>query len=150
MCPAAVAGVGGISIGSRHVAPSHKLPSHTTHGSSVGTAVLCDQQRTSIPLNTITTLAHHLSIYPCFRPFQPMEYCPSCYNANGPTHVKNRAIANTDPSFLEEYGGGEWPLLTAWKRGELAENRNYLEPDEIAVRHGVCGDPKQVRAGRIC
>ena len=27
----------------------------------------------------------------------------------------------------------------------MADNGNYIEPEEIAVRHGVCGDPRQVR-----
>eukprot|EP00904_Undaria_pinnatifida_P013285 jgi/Undpi1/9087/HiC_scaffold_26.g11547.m1 len=27
--------------------------------------------------------------------------------------------------------------------GEMADNGNYIEPEEIAVRHGVCGDPRQ-------
>ncbi|CAM9570586.1 unnamed protein product, partial [Ascophyllum nodosum] len=36
-------------------------------------------------------------------------------------------------------GGTSYPLYWA----EHAENGNYLEPQEISVRHGVCGDPKQ-------
>lgn len=39
------------------------------------------------------------------------------------------------------YGGGEFPLLYT----KFAANGNYLEPEGIAVRHGVCGDPEQVR-----
>lgn len=31
------------------------------------------------------------------------------------------------------------------QKGEVAANGNYLERDELAVRHGVCGDPEQVR-----
>ncbi|CAM9926342.1 unnamed protein product [Ectocarpus fasciculatus] len=76
-------------------------------------------------------------------PFERMEYCPSCYNARGPTYVKERGIANTDPAVLAEYGDGEWPLRWAYERGEMAENGNYLENDEIAKRHGICGDPEQ-------
>lgn len=67
------------------------------------------------------------------------EYCPSCMNAKGPKFVKERAIANTDPAVLAEYGNGEWPLKWAWEKGELADNGNYLENDEIAKRHGICG-----------
>lgn len=74
-----------------------------------------------------------------------MEYCPSCYNARGRTYVKERGIANTDPAVLAEYGDGEWPLRWAYEKGEMAENGNYLENDEIAKRHGICGDPEQVR-----
>ncbi|CAN0362132.1 unnamed protein product, partial [Hapterophycus canaliculatus] len=29
--------------------------------------------------------------------------------------------------------------------GEFADNGNYLETDEIAKRHGICGDPEQAR-----
>lgn len=74
------------------------------------------------------------------------EHCPSCYNAQGPDEIKKRALEKTDPSFLGEYGvaPGEWPLITAWEKGELAPNGNYLEPEAISVRHGVCGDPGQV------
>ena len=42
------------------------------------------------------------------------------------------------------YGNGAWPLLTVYEKGEIAANGNYLEPDSIAVRHGICGDPEQV------
>lgn len=43
--------------------------------------------------------------------------------------------------MLAEYGGGDiYPLSY---KGVFADNGNYLEPDEIAVRHGVCGDPMQ-------
>ena len=43
------------------------------------------------------------------------------------------------------YGGGAWPHYSAYQRNELASNGNYYEPDAIAVRHGICGDPEQVR-----
>lgn len=42
------------------------------------------------------------------------------------------------------YGGGDWPHLFSYQRGELLENGNYLEPEGISVRHGICGDPEQV------
>ena len=42
------------------------------------------------------------------------------------------------------YGGGAWPHYSAYQRNELASNGNYYEPDAIAVRHGICGDPEQV------
>lgn len=69
--------------------------------------------------------------------------CPAFMNAKGPEAVKARALANTDPDVLEEYGNGEWPLKWASK----AENGNFLEPNEIAKRHGVCGDPNEVSFG---
>lgn len=70
-----------------------------------------------------------------------VKYCPHCYNARGPKHVKERSKANTDQIVLDQFGGGEdFPL----NHGEFAPNGNYLETDEISVRHGVCGDPEQV------
>lgn len=66
--------------------------------------------------------------------------CPAFMNAKGPESVKDRAIAKTDPGVLEDYGNGEWPL----KWCPQADNGNYLEPDEIAKRHGICGDPNMV------
>lgn len=75
-----------------------------------------------------------------------MEYCPACYNARGPKYTKERAIANTDPAVLAEYGDGEWPMKWVWEKGELAENGNYVENNELAKRHGICGDPEQVGA----
>ena len=32
----------------------------------------------------------------------------------------------------------------------MAPNGNYVEPEAIAVRHGVCGDPRQVNAMSSC
>ena len=75
------------------------------------------------------------------RDYPDIDYCPHCYNAKGPERTRERAEALTDPAILEMYGGGEFPLLYT----EFAENGNYLEPQEISVRHGVCGDPEQVR-----
>ena len=72
-----------------------------------------------------------------------IEYCPHCYNAGGRERTRARGEALTDPAILEMYGGGEFPLLYT----EFAQNGNYLEPQEISVRHGVCGDPEQVRWG---
>ena len=47
--------------------------------------------------------------------------------------------------MLPVYGGGAWPHYSAYQRNELASNGNYYETDAIAVRHGICGDPEQVR-----
>jgi len=52
---------------------------------------------------------------PIRRPFSPIEYAPSYYNANGPEITKERAFANTEPSVLANYGGGEWPFYSMWK-----------------------------------
>ena len=60
--------------------------------------------------------------------------------------VKERQLERTDPDVLAKYGGGDvWPLAAAWDLGEIASNGNYLENDDIAVSHGVCGDTPQVR-----
>lgn len=56
--------------------------------------------------------------------------------------MKQRAYDNVDSATLDAYGGGEeFPLYF----GDFADNGNYLETNEIAERHGVCGDPEQVR-----
>ena len=58
--------------------------------------------------------------------------------------MKARAKRETDPDVLAAYGGGdEFPLYY----GKFADNGNYLETNEIAVRHGVCGDLEQVGEG---
>lgn len=62
--------------------------------------------------------------------------------------MRDRGISYTNGDLLSEYGDGKWPLLAAYNRGDVAENGNLLEPSGIAVRHGVCGDPKQVRTKR--
>ena len=56
-----------------------------------------------------------------------------------PNSPSDRTITTT------VYGGGAWPHYSAYQRNELASNGNYYEPDAIAVRHGICGDPEQVR-----
>ncbi|CAM9538431.1 unnamed protein product, partial [Choristocarpus tenellus] len=71
------------------------------------------------------------------------EYCPHCLQARGVGAVRERAMKNTNPFWLESYGGGNWPLKYLYEDGMVADNGNYLEPKEIAVRHGVCGDPSQ-------
>lgn len=58
--------------------------------------------------------------------------------------MRARAEANTPADTLSSYGEGAWPHKTAYDRGELASNGNFLENEEIAVRHGICGDPEQV------
>lgn len=63
----------------------------------------------------------------------------------GPIVVKARQLERTDAEVLERYGGGEiWPPAAAWDLNERASNGNYLESDDIAVSHGVCGDTPQV------
>eukprot|EP00903_Cladosiphon_okamuranus_P015678 g14476.t1 len=59
-----------------------------------------------------------------------LNYCPHCFQSRGPAAIRARA------------GGAPWPHFN----GERAENGNYLETDEIAVRHGICGDPEQTAA----
>lgn len=63
--------------------------------------------------------------------------------------MKARAIANTPAHVLEEYNNGEWPHKASFDRGELHPNGNFFEPDAIAVRHGICGDPEQVKSKEL-
>lgn len=77
--------------------------------------------------------------------FENLEGAPYAYNAGGVKEVQNRAKANTDPSVLAATGGGGvFPLYYM----DLAENGNYIETNEIAKRHGVCGDPRLVSVAR--
>lgn len=78
-----------------------------------------------------------------------MEDCPGCLNSGGPEEVKARGIAYTNGGLLAEYGDGEWPHLAAFTNGEVCDNGNFLERNQIAVRHSICGDPKQVTAGDV-
>ncbi|CAN0355835.1 unnamed protein product, partial [Ascophyllum nodosum] len=64
--------------------------------------------------------------------FEFINLCPHCYQSRGPAAVRARAESLTDPDELAFY-----------EKGEVAANGNYLEPDSIAVRHGICGDPEQ-------
>lgn len=85
-----------------------------------------------------------LAAHPLTRPLRNdphLETDPYIYNAGGPERIRENAVRYTDPTVLATYGGGhEFPLYF----GEFADNGNYLETDEIAARHHVCGDPKQV------
>ncbi|CAM9175695.1 unnamed protein product [Sphacelaria rigidula] len=75
--------------------------------------------------------------------FEDIEYCPHCLQGRGPKATRERGMKKTPRDILDEWGGGEWPGMAAYYNDRLAENGNFLEPDEIAVRHGVCGDPEQ-------
>ncbi|CAM9517701.1 unnamed protein product, partial [Hapterophycus canaliculatus] len=73
-----------------------------------------------------------------------IEKHADAYNGGGPAVVKERQLARTDPDVLAKYGGGDvWPMAAAWDLGEVLPNGNYLENDDIAVSHGVCGDTPQ-------
>lgn len=67
------------------------------------------------------------------------------HSGAGPIVLKERTYERMDKDLLERYGGGEaWPVAVAYDMGEVAPNGNYLESDELAVNHGVCGDTPQV------
>lgn len=71
--------------------------------------------------------------------------CSCLFVQSGPGVVKARQLARTDKAVLDKYGGGDvWPMAAAWDLGEKCSNGNYLENDDIAVSHGVCGDTPQV------
>ncbi|CAM9643894.1 unnamed protein product [Ectocarpus sp. 13 AM-2016] len=60
----------------------------------------------------------------------PVNFCPHCYQSRGPAAIRERS------------GGKPWPHY----KGARAANGNYLESDEVAQRHGICGDPEQTAA----
>ncbi|CAM9196488.1 unnamed protein product [Ectocarpus fasciculatus] len=60
----------------------------------------------------------------------PVNYCPHCYQSRGPAAIRERS------------GDKPWPHY----QGARAANGNYLESDEVAQRHGICGDPEQTAA----
>lgn len=76
------------------------------------------------------------------------EWYPAGYNAVGDKDgddqifaLQERFEAIASPETVAKYGGpGVYPL----PHGPKADNGNYLEPDEVAVRHGICGDPRVV------
>lgn len=73
---------------------------------------------------------------------EDLEKAPYAYNAGGVKAVQDRAEELIDPDVLDEAGGGKlFPLYYM----DRAENGNFLETNEIAKRHGVCGDPRLVR-----
>ncbi|CAN0065536.1 unnamed protein product [Ectocarpus sp. 6 AP-2014] len=74
---------------------------------------------------------------------EKFEDCPGCLDSGGPVYVKEKGIGYTNGGLLAEYGDGEWPLLAAYNKGEMCDNGNLYERDEISARHGICGDPKQ-------
>ncbi|CAM9251012.1 unnamed protein product, partial [Hapterophycus canaliculatus] len=56
-----------------------------------------------------------------------INYCPHCFQSRGPAAIRARG------------GDQDWPHFN----GLRAENGNYIETEEVAKRHGVCGDPEQ-------
>eukprot|EP00903_Cladosiphon_okamuranus_P008987 g8597.t1 len=86
----------------------------------------------------------HTRAYNADERYGAIEKHADAYNGGGPGVVKERQLARTDPAVLDRYGGGDvWPLAAAWDLGEVCDNGNYLENDDIAVSHGVCGDTPQ-------
>ncbi|CBN77502.1 EsV-1-166 [Ectocarpus siliculosus] len=59
-----------------------------------------------------------------------INYCPHCFQSRGPAAIRARG------------GDKPWPHFN----GERAENGNYIESEEVAQRHGICGDPEQTAA----
>ncbi|CAN0252453.1 unnamed protein product, partial [Ectocarpus fasciculatus] len=127
----------------------HTPPSHITYPAFTMTRVGAIAAFAAGFVNV--SFAHIMQKYPMSRQLSRgpdfiawndplVEFCPHCYNARGPKFVKQRAIDNVDSTTLDAYGGGEeFPLYF----GDFADNGNYLETNEIAKRHGVCGDPEQ-------
>eukprot|EP00752_Nemacystus_decipiens_P006569 g5915.t1 len=74
-----------------------------------------------------------------------IEMYPDLYNAGGPKICAARAMREIDSDVLATLSGGEasYPPYSF----PLAENGNYAEPNSVAVRHGVCGDPRKSTEG---
>ncbi|CAB1098501.1 unnamed protein product [Ectocarpus sp. CCAP 1310/34] len=78
--------------------------------------------------------------------YSDINWCPHCFQSRGPSAVRERGEENTEEAVLAMYGRGEWPHLFSYERNEVHGNGNYYEPEEISVRHGICGDPEQTKA----
>ncbi|CAM9323844.1 unnamed protein product [Discosporangium mesarthrocarpum] len=59
------------------------------------------------------------------------EWCPHCLQGGGVGSVRERG------------GGQAWPLKALYDQGHIADNGNFLEPEDVSARHGICGDPAQ-------
>lgn len=93
------------------------------------------------PLPMITTHKNKPSfVFSADPGFDP---CPHCYSAGGWNRTKLRGDTLMDPAVLAQYGAGQYPLSFV---DHAPNNGNYLEPNSVAVRHGICGDPRQVGA----
>ncbi|CAM9526626.1 unnamed protein product, partial [Hapterophycus canaliculatus] len=95
---------------------------------------------TPIGRNFYATDAFQSSNYP------DINWCPHCFQSRGPAAVRERGEEFTDSAELDMYGGGAWPHLFSYQRGELLPNGNYFEPEGISLRHGICGDPEQTKS----
>ena len=85
------------------------------------------KHRMSSPAQLVSSLSPFLRLI--HRRGSPdVNYCPHCFQSRGPAAVRARG------------GGAPWPHFN----GERAENGNYIESEEVAKRHGICGDPEQV------
>lgn len=70
-----------------------------------------------------------------------IEPAPGSMGAWGNTPATGRGERGSDPVILTEDGNGEWRggwrSKRAWEKGEMTDNGNYLENDEIAKRQEV-------------
>lgn len=106
-------------------------------GRPVVLAVCGRSGRTYYPCASFPSLFFAFSLsFPCCRGSGYINYCPHCFQSRGPAAVRARG------------GDVDWPHFN----GERAENGNYIESEEVAQRHGICGDPEQVwwPKGRVC
>lgn len=110
-------------------------PIHQTRRVSVRAPPCLSLELQSSMFSVCTLFSRH-------RSYENLEPVPYAYNAGGVKAVQARARNATAPEVLAAHGGGGlFPLYIS----ELAANGNYLEPEEIAVRKGVCRDPRLVR-----
>ena len=70
-----------------------------------------------------------------------LENAPDTYSADGGIGKVTRGKRFFSQELLDlTDGGNRFPLYFF----EHLENGNYYENDEVALRKGVCGDPRQV------
>ena len=72
------------------------------------------------------------------------ENAPYIYASGGVGGIPERARAKISEAVIEKYGGYDRFPLSLYT--PFADNGNVLEPDELAERHYICGDPPFVRA----
>ena len=80
----------------------------------------------------------HRGVSPDFEP------TPDAFASGGAVRCKQRGLDKISDEVLANRGGGrDFARFFAFP---LAENGNWLEPNPIAKRHFVCGDPRLVCA----
>ncbi len=76
-----------------------------------------------------------------------IEDCPHCMNGGGGGRVTDRQATGVSEATMASFGlqAKDFPLNRLIDLGHVSSIGTVLEPDSIAARHGVCGDPGQNR-----